>query len=126
MSTKIYRARSETTFTFRAKTEILIDLKVYDLERTINLFFEKSNLGDSKLQLIPSFQTVDKDLPVFRILVINPTESSIRIPAGTTFVFLHEIVEIARITDKNNKNLDNITVGSIASPKIKNDFFRAC
>ena len=83
--------------TFKPKSEILIDLEIENLDRTINLFFEKSNLGESKLQIIPSFQTVQISDPKFRILVVNPTETSIKIPGGTTFVYLFEIVEIAKI-----------------------------
>ena len=66
------------------------------------LFFENSNLGESKLQLIPSFQTVEIEDPKFRLMVINPTELSIRIPAGTQFVEFFEIAEVARINDEKN------------------------
>jgi hypothetical protein len=118
-----FSAISQQTITFRPKTELLIDLHVPDLNRTRNLFFEESNLGNCKLQLIPSFQVVEKDNKVFRILVINPSDSSIKIPAGTVFVLLNEIVEIAKIKENSNRrNLENITVGKIASQKIKNEF----
>jgi hypothetical protein len=53
-----FKAFSTTTLTFKPKSEILIDLEIENLDRTMNLFFEKSNLGESKLQIIPSFQTV--------------------------------------------------------------------
>ena len=117
-------AFSATTLTFKAKTETLIDLEINNIERTMNLFFEKSNLGESKLHFIPSFQTVEKSDPKFRILVVNPTETSIKIPAGTIFVILSEIVEIAQIKNKCNKNVDQIIVGEIASPKIRREFYK--
>jgi hypothetical protein len=117
------KAFSTTTLTFKAKSEILIDLEIENLDRTMNLFFEKSNLGESKLQILPSFQTVKTADPKFRILVINPTETSIKIPAGTTFVYLFEIVEIAQIKNKPSENINNIKVGNIASQKIKKEFF---
>ena len=121
--TETFDALSTVNFTFKARTETLIDLEVANLNRTVNLFFENSNLGESKLQLIPSFQTVDCEDPKFRLMVINPTEISIKIPAGTKFVQLFEIVEVAKIHDEKNKNLNNISVGNIASQKIKKEFY---
>ena len=120
---KKFKAFSTTTLTFKPKSEILIDLEIENLDRTMNLFFEKSNLGESKLQIIPSFQTVQISDPKFRILVVNPTETSIKIPGGTTFVYLFEIIEIAKIHNKPTENINNIKVGNITSPKIKKEFF---
>ena len=119
-----FKAHSQSTITFRPKTEMLVDLHVPDIKRTRNLFFEESNLGECKLQIIPSFQVVENENKIFRVLVINPSESSIKIPAGTVFVELSEIFEIAKIKENLNRNrLENITVGKITSPKIKNDFY---
>ena len=119
-----FKAYSQSTCTFRPKTEMLIDLHVPDINSTKNLFFEESNLGDCKLQLIPSYQMVENKDKIFRVLVINPSESSIKIPAGTVFVHLSEIFEIAKLKESSNRDrLKNITVGKITSPKIKNEFY---
>jgi len=119
-----FKAYSQSTITFRPKTEMLVDLLVPEIKFTQNLFFEESNLGECKLQIIPSFQVVEKETKIFRVLVINPSESSIKIPAGTVFVVLNEIFEIAKIKENLNFNrLNNITVGKITSTKIKNEFY---
>ena len=73
-------AVSEQNFTFRGKSEQIIDLKIPHLNRSMNLFLEESQLKNSKLELIESFQRVDPENPVFRVLVINPLNSSIKIP----------------------------------------------
>lgn len=122
-------AYSLETITFRANSETIVDLKVENINTDKNLFFETSNLGNgSRLQLIPSFQILSPSEPVFRLLVINPTDSSVRISAGTVFVKLVEAVEIARISEKylqNNfeKNIENIKIGAIKSPIIRNKFY---
>ena len=112
-----FDAISETTFTFKGRSETIIDLRVHGLENPKTLFFENSNFLNSRLELVPSLQIVDKDSNIFRLLVINPLECSIKIPAGTVFVKLYEVAEIGQIraeaTQKTEEILSKIRIGSI-------------
>ena len=114
---QIWDAISENTITFKGRSETLIDLRVRSLNSAKTLFFEKSNLENSRLEFIPSMQDLDENMNIFRLLVVNPLESSIRIPAGTTFVKLSEAVEFAHVSalasQKTEEILSKIKIGSI-------------
>jgi len=114
---QIFNAISETTFTFKGRSETLIDLRIHGIECPKTLFFESSNLENSKLEFVPSLQIVDRNSNIFRLLVINPLESSIRIPAGTVFLKLCEVIEIAQVkaeaTQKTEEIMSKIRIGSI-------------
>ena len=120
---QIWDAISENTYTFRGRSETIIDLRVHGLEGTKTLFFERSNLENSRLEFIPSLQDLDVEMNVFRLLVVNPLESSIRIPAGTTFVKLSEVVEVAQVsavaTQNTEEILSKVKIGSIPGDILK-------
>ena len=50
-------ARSEHNLTFRGKSEQLIDLKIDNLSEPRNLFVDETQLGNSKLEIVQSFQS---------------------------------------------------------------------
>ena len=74
-----FDAISSQTFTFRPKSETIIDLEVVNLKSSLSLFFEESNLKNSKLEILPSFQHVSQNSPFFRVYVVNPTNNTIKI-----------------------------------------------
>ena len=119
-------AYSTENHTFRGKSEQIIDLRIDGLECAKNLFFDESLLPGSKLEIIQSYQSVDPESPFFRILVINPLNSTIRIPAGTKFVRLAEIAKIAQLK-QNTRHIDeileHIKIGNV-SPEIYENFLK--
>ena len=111
-------ARSEQNFTFRGKSEQLIDLKIDNLTEPRNLFVDETQLGNSKLEIIQSFQSVDPSHPFIQVLIINPLNSTIKIPAGTVFAKLSEIAQVANLKSKRkdlSKVLSRIKIGEISS-----------
>jgi len=117
-------AISEQNYTFRGKSEQMIDLRVDNLKDARNLFVDETQLGNSKLEIIQSFKSVDPSFPYFQVLVVNPLNSSIKIPAGTVFAKLSEIVQVANLKSVErdiSKIFNRITVGHI-SPNLIDKF----
>lgn len=111
-------AYSLENYTFKGKSETIIDLEVKNLKSQKNLFYEKSQIPGSKLEMIQTFQTVTPENPIFRLIVINPVNSTVRIPRGTCFIELSEIYEIANLksTEKNVEAvLEHVKIGSLSS-----------
>jgi len=75
---EIFEGILTETFTFKAKTETLVDLHVSKINKKFSLFFEESALKKCRLELVPSCQEVTPDNPIFRCLIINPGSSAIR------------------------------------------------
>jgi hypothetical protein len=84
-----FEGRLAETMTFKAKSEVLVDLLVADIYDTCPLFFESDCFGNSKLEAIPSFQYVTKTRPIFTVLIINPSEMPIKIEKNTKIVQLY-------------------------------------
>jgi hypothetical protein len=119
---KSYEGRLKQTMTFKPRSEILVDLEIPDIYDTCPLFFEKSCLGKSLLEIIPSFQIVSEKRPIFTVLVINPSDCPIKIEKNTRMVELYEAVEIAKIDNqKKAKIFEKIKVGKM-SPEILREF----
>lgn len=119
-----FQGVSTQNYTFRGKSECMIDLRVNNLTDTAPLFFETSELRNSKLELIPSFQVVSPDNPIFRLLVLNPTDQTIKITANTVYIKLFKIAEIANLkTDEKFEKIKNsIPFGAIKNLKIQKEF----
>ena len=83
-----YEGRLERTMTFKARSEVLVDLKVAEIYDLCPLFFENSCLGNSKLEVIPSFQYVSKEKPVFTVLIVNPSDIPIKLEKNMKIVQL--------------------------------------
>jgi hypothetical protein len=112
------------TFTFKPKTETLVDLNVTKIKTNISLFFEESCLNNCKLEFIPSYQEVTPDNPIFRCLIINPSNSAIKILAGTKVIELHEIVSVGQIKNEAFSSiLNRIKIGN-TSPEIRGEFLK--
>jgi hypothetical protein len=111
-------AYSTENHTFRGKSEQIIDLKIDGIQCHKNLFFDESLIPGSKLEIVQSYQSVDPENPFFRVLVINPLNSTIRIPGGTKFARLAEKVKVAQLK-QDNKNVDEILnhvkIGSVST-----------
>ena len=117
-------ARSEQNFTFRGKSEQLIDLKIDNLTELRNLFVDETQLGNSKLEIVKSYQSVDPSHPYIQVLVINPLNSTVKIQAGTVFAKMSEIAKIASLKSKGKDHLhvlNRIKIGEI-SPKNQDKF----
>jgi len=117
-----YEGRLSQTMTFKPRSEILVDLDVIGIYDTCPLFFEISCLGNSLLEVIPSFQIVSQEKPVFTVLIVNPSDCPIKIEKNTRIVRLFEAVEIAKIENqKNAKIFDKISTGNM-SPECEKEF----
>jgi hypothetical protein len=118
-----FDAISTQTFTFRPKSESIIDLEVLNLESSLSLFFEESNLKNSQLEILPSFQHVSPNSPFFRVYVVNPTNNTIKIQKKTKFLTLFKIANVGKIESASNvqKILDIIEIGPV-SKEIKKEF----
>jgi hypothetical protein len=110
------------TFTFKPRTETLVDLHVLKIKNKISLFFEESVLKNCRLELIPSCQEVTPENPIFRCLIINPGNSAIKILKGTKMIELNEIASVGQIKNEAISSvLKKIKMGNI-SPKIRDEF----
>jgi len=119
---EIFEGILTETFTFKAKTETLVDLHVSKINKKFSLFFEESALKKCRLELVPSCQEVTPDNPIFRCLIINPGSSAIKILKGTKMIELNEIASVGQIKNEAISSvLEKIKVGNI-SPKIKEEF----
>jgi hypothetical protein len=118
-----FDAISSQTFTFRPKSETIIDLEVVNLKSSLSLFFEESNLKNSKLEILPSFQHVSQNSPFFRVYVVNPTNNTIKIQKNTKFLTLFRIANVGKIQSSCNlqKILDIVEIGPV-SKGIKEEF----
>jgi hypothetical protein len=119
-----FEAISTKNYTFKGKSELMIDLQVKNIFETVPVFFETSELVHSRLELIPSFQIVSPDNPVFRLLVLNPTDQTIKIPENTLYIKLYKIAEIANLKteEKFEKIKKSICFGAIKNIKIQKEF----
>ena len=118
-----FDAISTQNFTFRPKSETIVDLEVLNLENSLSLFFEESNLKNSKLEILPSFQHVLQNSPFFRVYVVNPTINTIKIKKNTKFLTLFKIANVGKLESSIDlkKILDIIEIGQI-SKEIKEEF----
>ena len=118
-----FDAISTQNFTFRPKSETIVDLEVINLSNSLSLFFEESNLKNSKLEILPSFQHVSHSSPYFRVYVINPTNNTIKIQKNTKFLTLFKVANIGKIENSPNlqKILDTIEIGPLSN-EIKKEF----
>lgn len=106
----------QETLTFKPKTETLVDLYVTKINKNISLFFEESFLKNCKLELVPSFQDVSPDNPIFRCLIINPGNSAIKILEGTKMIELSEIASVGQIKNEVVSSvLERIKIGNVSS-----------
>ena len=123
LNTEIFDAFSTETFTFRPKSETIIDLTVKNLDASHSLFFEENNLRNSKLEFLPSFQHVSQDSPFFRVCVINPTNNTIKIQKNTKYLSLFKIANVGKIESSENFEniLEKIEIGKMGS-EIKKEF----
>jgi hypothetical protein len=112
----------QETLTFKPKTETLVDLYVTKINKNFSLFFEESLLNNCKLELVPSCQDVTPDNPIFRCLIINPGDSSIKILEGTKMIELSEIASVGQIKNEVISSvLERIKIGNV-SPKTREKF----
>jgi len=119
---EIFEGVLNETFTFKPKTETLVDLHVAKINKKISLFFEDSFLKNCPLELIPSCQEITPETPIFRCLIINPGSSAIKILKGTKMINLNEIASVGQIKNEAISSvLEKIKIGTI-SPKIRDEF----
>ena len=119
---EIFEGVLDETFTFKPKTETLVDLHVAKINKKISLFFEESLLKNCRLELIPSCQEISPENPIFRCLIINPGSSAIKILKGTKMIELNEIASVGQIKNEAISSiLKKLKIGYI-SPKIRNEF----